>query len=389
MTQEDVVEILLRKPAFARDYFFTRILDSVDLRLVSPFVSEGPTPDDMFFGREAEIQLIYEHVADQSFALVGGRRSGKTSILRRLEKLLGQRGPVQYIDCQAHPDRTDFLSVVQGIALGESGSVQVRPENAERILRMAAKAVFGNVQGVFLLDEVDELFAEDAGSNIHPHILSRAFRALSQSSTATLVATGERSLFQLTNDPESPHWNFCTPVHIGPLDHESASRLLREPLAALGIKAASEAVAIGVDRTARHPNLIQYLGTQMVDSLAGILTEGATIAASQVETETAKPAFASRFVDTFLSQSQILERLISTMLTSSQAVPADELRTRLMRTGVTIPPSKVLKALRFLELYSVARQQPEGYAFTSSAFDRYFAPLAKSAAVVEWIDELR
>ena len=64
------------------------IVISADLSLISPFVSEGPTSPGMFFGRDTEIRRVMEQINYQSFALVGGRKVGKTSMLRQLERLL-------------------------------------------------------------------------------------------------------------------------------------------------------------------------------------------------------------------------------------------------------------------------------------------------------------
>jgi len=84
----DIADIFMRSRAGARSFVTQRIVEAVDLSLISPFVSEGPTSPTMFFGREAEIRRIMEQVGRQSFALVGGRKAGKTSILRRLDLLL-------------------------------------------------------------------------------------------------------------------------------------------------------------------------------------------------------------------------------------------------------------------------------------------------------------
>ena len=66
------------------------ILQQVDLSVVSPYVTSGPVPASMFFGRDHELKTITRKITDTSFALIGGRKIGKTSILDRVYRLLGE-----------------------------------------------------------------------------------------------------------------------------------------------------------------------------------------------------------------------------------------------------------------------------------------------------------
>jgi pSer/pThr/pTyr-binding forkhead associated (FHA) protein len=56
----------------------------VELSALSPYVTAGPVPDGMFFGREREIKTIQASIQSGSFAVLGGRRIGKTSVLQRV-----------------------------------------------------------------------------------------------------------------------------------------------------------------------------------------------------------------------------------------------------------------------------------------------------------------
>jgi hypothetical protein len=61
------------------------ILSRVDLTRVSAYNPSGATSREMFFGREQELQRICDRVVSDNFVLIGGRRIGKTSILKQLE----------------------------------------------------------------------------------------------------------------------------------------------------------------------------------------------------------------------------------------------------------------------------------------------------------------
>src|SRR5512140_1968973 len=87
------------------------ILDQVDLTVVSPYVTSGPVPENMFFGREHELKTIMRTVRNTNFAIVGGLQIGKTSVLSRVYRLLEEAPEFQpfYLDCQAVHSNTVFF----------------------------------------------------------------------------------------------------------------------------------------------------------------------------------------------------------------------------------------------------------------------------------------
>ena len=92
------------------------IIDQVDdLSVLSPYVVRGPVPGQMFFGRESEIKTISQGLRRGDYAVVGGRRIGKSSILLRLKRLLGDdpRYRAIYLDCEAHFTDGDLFAAVR------------------------------------------------------------------------------------------------------------------------------------------------------------------------------------------------------------------------------------------------------------------------------------
>jgi hypothetical protein len=390
LDEGDVVEILLRTRSAAREQFRQCLIRDADLTLVSPFVADGPTSSGMFFGREIEIKRIAEQIREHSFALVGGRKAGKTSLLQKLSIELAPDHKVVYIDCQAHPDREDFLRFIvsQTPATGDADTNTLSP-HAEMVLRRYIEAKFGNTFGVILIDEVDDLFLADATAQSHPHVLSRALRALAQAHQISIVATGERALFSLTRDPSSPHWNFCTPIRIGPIDAEPARRLLMSPLQALSITVTNEAVDRALYKTVRHPNLLQHLGGSIIDFLAPSSLRGAPLSvdAAIVDQISQSPGFRDRFVRTYWSQATVLERLISADLSANEPRNPDVLWTRLSLSETSASISDVHDALAFLELYTIAKATEGGYVFASPTFEEYMSVIPQSLRA-QWKTEL-
>jgi hypothetical protein len=391
LDEDGFIRLLLLNRDAARRRFLHTITSQIDLIIISPFISEGPTPENMFFGRELEIRRIVEQHMSQSFAIIGGRKSGKTSLLQRLRELIPNKSPVCYIDCQAHPDRADFLDFLRAKTQSDGrGERNVSLSRAESILRSFIASEFGNRSGVMLLDEVDELFLADSTAETYPHVLSKALRAISQSSLSTIVATGERSLFELTRDPSSPHWNFCSPIRIGPLESDASRRLILEPLRELGVDVAASAVDLVLKRTAQHPNLLQYLGTKIVERLAPESRTGEILTVDEklVEDIADSPDYRHRFIVTFFSQSTPLEKLIALELSYAESVKPEKLRIGLMSSQVNVDPRSLSRSLAFLELYSIVNQTQDGFSFASEAFDYYFAPLSSGLMVEQWLEEI-
>jgi Cdc6-like AAA superfamily ATPase len=392
LDQRDLEELVLSTVTHSKQLFQQYLVRDIDLSLVSPFVSEGPTPPQMFYGRDLELRRVHEQIEGQSFALVGGRKAGKTSMLRRLLSDLSGRYPTAYIDCQAHPDRSDFLDYLlsespSGQSINRSSSVS----QSEAIIRNYIDHRFNGRFGVLLFDEVDALFASDSQAEVYPHVLSSALRSISQSSVASIVATGERSLFQLTRDPSSPHWNFCTPLEIGPLAPEAARNLLRGPLNALGVRITTEALTLAIERTSCHPNLLQFLGNKIVEA---VTPQSKTADRLIVDREivldvSSQPEFRQRFVRTFWSQSTTLEKLISVHLSFTIGKNEPTLMEELVRTGITASYTDIAKSVEMLELYSIANVDSTGVRYSSQAVEEYLAPFLSTALVSQWVGELR
>ena len=389
LKSEEIAELTLRTTDAARTYLTDLLVGALDLSLISPFQSEGPIPEPMFYGRRAEIQRITEHIRHQSFALIGGRKVGKTSILRRMESLLGSQYPVRYLDCQEVPDRSVFIDLLErdlNVPLG--GSEASIPDS----INVYLDRVFGRQFGVLLMDEIDQLFWTDADASRHAHLLSAALRAAVQSQRLSLIVTGERSIFRLIRHPASPHWNFCTPVMIGPLDNEPARSLLAEPLATLGLVVADDALDIAVNNTAAHPNLLQFLGERIVDSTSResgyVQTHQANVTESTVSTLVRHPDFEDRFVQTYWSNATYLERYLSLLLAPENGVTAEKAVGILRDLGKSVRVNECDEAFQFLVLYSIASRASDGYRFRSPTFEQYFGILRNSLITDEWLSEI-
>jgi len=166
----------------------------IELSSLSPYVVKGPVPEKMFFGREKEIKTVTQGIQRGDYAIVGGRRIGKSSTLQRVNRLLNNDPRYQplYIDCE---DKFNYENLFQALAdelrepLEGSDPLGFRKLVTKLKIRAPARQV------VFLLDEVDALLAFDAESKPVGQLF-RTFRALSHeglcrsSSLAAGLSTG-------------------------------------------------------------------------------------------------------------------------------------------------------------------------------------------------------
>lgn len=240
--------------------------------LHNPFVVGKPLSADssMFFGRAAEIEFVERALASGDdgnvVVLVGQRRIGKTSILRRLEARLAS-------SYGHHPVFVD----VQGMLVANTGAFF--QELARRCLPMAADAASDRVAGadmvrdaadrlgrqvVLLLDEFDDLDSKVRAKVLDAEVFSQFRNLVQHSPGINIVLCGTHRLEELAGE----HWSFllnlATHRRIGLLGDEAAD-VIRVPLAGLGITCDQPAVDHIVGLAGRHPYFLQLLGYRLVE----------------------------------------------------------------------------------------------------------------------------
>jgi AAA domain len=236
----------------------------------NPYTVGGPVRGPHFYGREALIQAILGG-NDRAIWVVGNRRIGKTSLLRRLEDLGTVDGRVAFLISMEAADTVDdlaqcFLDDIEtdddrlarlGLAIGD---LQGKTPNA--IMRLLDRR--GRERGVevlLLLDEAEALIgiAEREGDDI----LKDLRREMQRSEALRVVMTATKRLAAL-NDlcrgwDTSPFLYGVMPRYLGRLEQDEGLTLIRQsqspapPIMADGI---AEAVLAATDG---HPFLTQWL----------------------------------------------------------------------------------------------------------------------------------
>lgn len=343
------------------------VLSHVDLISVSPYTITGPTSDNVFFGRESELRSIVEHGSATSYAVIGGRRVGKSSLLGRLHRV---RLPAAgfctlYHDCSTTPTYDVFLAAT--IRDWRPKPPSAAPATFNNLLQSPP----GDKPLVLLLDEVDKLVPADRASGWP---LFNALRALSNASRAQIVLGGERTLRNALHDPKSPLFNLANEMLLGLLDYRAIEELVTRPMKQLEIELVDEQAL--VDRiwalTSGHPNIVQRLCHRLVKRLNEQGMRRITL--DDVDAVIENPSFQrDDFLSTYWEAATSLERIISLLMVNDENIRTlRAVRQALVKHCNLRPKARdVDDALqRLVDLRSILKRTPTGYEFAVEAFPR-------------------
>lgn len=343
------------KSSTPRTIFIDELLRQADLSKVSPYVLSNATPSQMFFGRDQEAAATLATIATNSVAILGSRRIGKTSLLRRLRDDLTDANFSPYFgDCQTVRTWQDFAKLAKRewhVSVPEKFS----PNHLADLVDQLGQGSEGKV--VILLDEIDQLLLWDMehDENSVPEAFFRACRSLSQSGAAQFVFTGERIISKKIWDPQSPHWNFCRPIQLTQLPRKDALELLFSPLTGLGIDLPqrNETSDMAWHYTSGHPQLVQFLGDRLVRTLERNNHDTSFfIRLDDVHRVANTFDYAEHYVSTYLGQANELERDIACKFGSGSKAKS-KIREAANKGQNDFSEDDFETALRMLQLYGI------------------------------------
>lgn len=205
----------------------------------SPYKLRGPLAADspLFVGREREIERIRDHIHESDFLILGCRRIGKTTLLRRVQVELGrsQRYLPIPLNLSSSVETIETFYDKLRIELREMGLGQYAeilgdgksPYTDFREMVLAMREREGK-HPVFLLDEVDGLYRYDTEHN-QRRFFEFLRNALAQASPrlCSFVMTGYQQVYLDAQHHGSVFFNFCDPLNIAEVDPNSAQRLVK------------------------------------------------------------------------------------------------------------------------------------------------------------------
>lgn len=327
-----------------KENFHRSVLQQVTT--TSPFVSRGPVPDSMFFGRDAEMHTLLDKTRVKDYAIVGNRKIGKTSLLRRVNAGMQARQMIfrpVWIDCQKVKDTQGFLREFQKEMqrnpitkmLADLPYTQL-DDFSEAMISISEKK--GGKESdqhsipILLMDEVDELVAYDRDNGEE---LSTTWRALSQRGACHFIFCGSSEIARQMHNRRSVFFNFCEEMPLGYLDPEIARRVITEPMELVGItlKESNTMLDHILSLTSGHPNLIQYIGKSL--AAVALQREDRSVSTQDLKDLQDSDRFIMDYRDIMFGAAGPLEILI-TLVASEPSFTASHIKAALSENSVKV-----------------------------------------------------
>jgi hypothetical protein len=239
----------------------------------------------LFFGRQDEIKQLYAAISatpPKSCAVVGLRRSGKSSLLAALtrpetqQQYLAAPGIFLFVAVDSSTARLDAPSDLYALLLRRI--VQALGQEVEPIellngdeFRAAAAELYGQRQLVLLLDEFDTLI----GQACCDATVLKTLRALMESGVALVIAAGDtpERLCRRNKKTEAQLWKlFGATIYPRLLTHDEAHQLIEQPMTEAGITLMPAATDMVIDLAGGHPFFLQLAGKELFDELSSGVT---------------------------------------------------------------------------------------------------------------------
>ncbi len=236
---------------------------------------------ELFYGRtDLADKLVHRLAQGESFGITGGRRMGKTTLLRRVEKDLFSYAhkvkeggflvlPV-YIETLALPERFSAEAVYQTIASLVAKQIhhiaelpvidyeQVNVTNFTTYLKSVVNAIteYYLPQFIFLFDEIEPIVKSDWGRVFFDNWRSLLHNTPDLDKYTTALFSGASEMVEIARDIGSPLGNVLTWRELRLFSRDDTAKLMREPSQYDWPDHFVEAVC---DLTGGHPFLVQYM----------------------------------------------------------------------------------------------------------------------------------
>lgn len=236
----------------------------------------------LFYGRqELAASLTERLLAGDRFAVAGGRRIGKTTLLRKLEAVLSEVDPAGglivlpvFLDVAElagasaeHAYRLLGQRVAQAARTAglpfTSNDVTTGPDLADALRALLDAARWrARLQLVFLFDEIERVLAAAWGPGFLAHWRMLLNNAGELSRCLSIVVCGAREIYRIAQDAGSPLGNILAWQELEAFNLDETARLLREPT---GYPWPDQAVRRVFEASGGQPCLVQYLAQRLCE----------------------------------------------------------------------------------------------------------------------------
>jgi len=403
VSKDDIKRIVFSEKA--RENFKYIILDRLSLTKVCPYQVVGPETT-IFYGRNDIIQSI-SSAANTSYAVVGARKIGKSSLLLRIK--------------ENPPPQTEYIHMNMDMAFSGSGNyhtflssleIEIEETLGEKVLFglfsfsrkihklpvIIRQLSYAGRKLVFIFDEIDKLIEFDSKKGHH---LMSIFRSLSQAKTCQFVFAGFKELYDQKRNMNHPLYNFCEEIRLTPLEEEAALALVTGPMESIGLHYHDpEDRKLILYYTACHPILVQFFCKQLIGQVEQHkdVDQKRTIFRADIEAvySLAYEKFIIDEVYMFFKDLNNLERLILIVLAEKEIMSgqkissAPEIKDWLSELGISISLEEIHKLLAYFVLrFILVEAGKTGYAFALPVFPAILKERAGSHFKTKLIEEIK
>lgn len=338
----------------------------IPLRFLSPYEPSEPVTSSQFYGRSSEVNLLLSH-PKRSFAIEGGRRIGKTSLLKEVKRLLldkflpkeQAKRVVSYDFWGYNSEASFFEEVVRHF--GEGFPKLVRPDFPSYFPRfmIRMKGIHGGPI-IFMFDEVDDLIEYERKTNYH---LLGLLKRIALAGDCRLLIAGFRDLSEEVNRFGTP-LNFCQRLHLHNLTREQTMAMLRDPMASMGVKLQREVFPQILNDTGGHPQLVQLYGHALVEILDATGERTVTMAHIRRIKQTGR--LYDSLVETLIDNTTDLEFALAYSLADREEFGLEEIDEILASHDIHLSLKQIHIICRTLESIGVIsrRGQADTYQFS-------------------------
>ena len=249
----ELLKVLLSRPP--RQALMHRIRARAPISLLNPYIYRGPVHENLFRGRERELTKLT--ALQTSYALIGPRAIGKTSLMNRAVERLRKQGAfavnVEYSEATGEQGLCDQIieGFIRHFGASEGLRTKISPQRVQRLIQ--DYVMRGSPRRVVLLVDEADLLNERCPE------LTSIFRLCHNNGWAKFVFLGFKKLKRAVSDrTNSVMANFAEELPLGGLELGECGSLITQPMGELGIQLSNieEVVKAIYHETAGSPSRI-------------------------------------------------------------------------------------------------------------------------------------
>jgi hypothetical protein len=368
LSTADIVQLLYTNRStsesteFQRDRLITKIIDATPSLVLNPYVFRGPIDDSLFVGRKRILEALEK--VDASWAIVGPRSIGKSSLVNKFARRLKLKGIVVL--------KTEFggtlseYSVIQKFIQQLVDNYEISPRflnevavsSLERLITRLVESEHRKVR--IVIDEADEFVARCPN-------LAASLRRLHNENYARVVLVGYKRLRQSLSDATGILFNTVQRLQIGTMSVEECGAIALKPATQLGVtfEDIEEIASILHHSSGGAPSRVQLLCHAMFNTFENRAKRHITV--DLAKTAIQLPEVRDEVFNWYFASTTPLERALASIIAIQPSVMLPALRKDIVRALASdhqISADKLNLEIQHLILADVLREENEKVFFT-------------------------